>query len=300
MDTDFSAFKQYLQEQDKSPLTIQGYLADLRIFVRWFQQTNGEEFSLSRWASADVRAYRQHLIDQGAKPQTINRRLAALASLGNWAASAGHLPANPAIHVRSLASAPLPPRWLDRREKAALLRAVERDVQHARAHYPRLWVLRLRDAVMVILLLNTGLRVGELCALQLSDVHLSERKGSLVVRAGKGRKQRRLPLNSQTRRSIGEWLLHRPPADSSALFVNQRGAAVTKRTVQRAVGRYAADAGLENVSPHTLRHTFAKSLVDSGVSLEKVATLLGHSDLNTTRIYITPGERDLADAVAKI
>jgi len=67
--------------------------------------------------------------------------------------------------------------------------------------------------------------------------------------------------------------------------------------VQRAVWRFSKQAGLKRVSPHVLRHTFAKSLVDNGVSLEKVAALLGHSDLNTTRRYVTPGERDLQDAV---
>jgi integrase/recombinase XerC len=66
------------------------------------------------------------------------------------------------------------------------------------------------------------------------------------------------------------------------------------------VHRFAKKAGLKNVTPHTLRHSFAKSLIDAGVSLEKVATLLGHSNLNTTRIYTTPGEEDLEDAVGKI
>jgi len=67
--------------------------------------------------------------------------------------------------------------------------------------------------------------------------------------------------------------------------------------VQRAVLRFAGEAGIENVTPHVLRHSFAKALIDSGVTLEKVATLLGHSNLNTTRIYTTPGERDLEEAV---
>ena len=73
-----------------------------------------------------------------------------------------------------------------------------------------------------------------------------------------------------------------------------------QKTAQRAVKRFARVAGLENVTPHILRHTFGKSLLDNGVTLEKVATLMGHSNLNTTRIYTTPGEEDLIEAVEAI
>ena len=174
---------------------------------------------------------------------------------------------------------------------------MERDLQVARKRYPRLWVLRLRDATMATVLLNTGLRVGELCTLRLLDVQMSERKGKVIVRSGKGGKQRVVPLNGQARRMLRQWLLHRPSVETDALFVGQRSGAVSARSVQRAVGRLAQLAGLEAVTPHILRHTFAKSLINQGVSIEKVAALLGHSDLNTTRIYITPGERDLEEAV---
>lgn len=84
------------------------------------------------------------------------------------------------------------------------------------------------------------------------------------------------------------------------LFLGQRNEGVQSKTIQRAVQRFAKKAGLKNVTPHTLRHTFAKSLIDAGVSLEKVAILLGHSNLNTTRIYTTPGKEDLEDAVESI
>jgi integrase/recombinase XerC len=85
-----------------------------------------------------------------------------------------------------------------------------------------------------------------------------------------------------------------------ALFLGQRNEGVQSKTIQRAVPRFAKKAGPKNVTPHTLRHSFAKALIDAGVSLEKVATLLGHSNLITTRIYMTPGEEDLEDAVGKI
>ena len=88
-----------------------------------------------------------------------------------------------------------------------------------------------------------------------------------------------------------------PDIASDDLFLGQRNDGVQSRTIQRAVQRFTKKASIQNVTPHTLRHSFAKSLIDSGVSLEKVAMLLGHSNLNTTRIYTTPGERDLEEAV---
>jgi integrase/recombinase XerC len=92
----------------------------------------------------------------------------------------------------------------------------------------------------------------------------------------------------------------RPDVESNYLFLGQRNEGVQSKTIQRAVQRFAKKAGLKDVTPHTLRHSFAKALINEGVSLEKVATLLGHSNLNTTRIYTAPGERDLEDAVGRL
>lgn len=163
---------------------------------------------------------------------------------------------------------------------------------------PRLWLLRLSDAAAVALLLHTGLRVSELAHLKLGDLLLTGRKATLTVRAGKGTKQRTLPLNKDARQMLEQWLAVCPPIAADTLFAGQRGEPMSTRSVQLAVSRLAELAGLPDVTPHTLRHTFAKSLMDNGVSLEKVAALLGHESLDTTRLYITPGEKDLAEAVA--
>ena len=296
----YDEFEEYLKEQDRAETTIRGYLADLRLFAKWFQVESGEVFTARNWVSSDLRRYRERLLVQRMKPQTVNRRLAAIASFGNWAVQAGHLESNPALHIRSVATAVLSPKWLEKKDKAALTRAAEKDVQLARKRYPRLWVSRLRDATMLIILLNTGLRVGELCALDVSDMQLGERKGNLTVRSGKGQKQRLVPLNAEARIFLQQWLLYRPVVETSAIFIGQRNERVTARSVQRAVKRLADAAGLDDVTPHMLRHTFAKSLLDSGVGIEKVAALLGHSDLNTTRVYVTPSEGDLEEAVSRL
>ena len=291
-------FASHLQFQDRSPITIKGYLNDLKLFVRWAAANYSPSFSLQTLSTAAIQAYRQMLIESGARPQTTNRRLAALAAYGHWAAQSGQTPSNPAQNVRTVTSVGgLTPRWLDKRQRAALVRAAEKGAQLAQKRYPRLWVLRQRDTSMVLTLLNTGLRVGELCALRLNDVQIGERKGQMIVRAGKGMNHRVIPLNIHARQALSEWLQVRPPDSSHALFIGQRLGPIDAHAVQRAVNRIAHAAGLSNVTPHVLRHTFAKSLIDEGVSMEKVALLLGHSSLNTTRIYTVPGEQELEQAV---
>ncbi len=287
-----TAFEAHLQSLDRSPATVRGYLTDLTVFFRWLDIDDP-----NRLTASDIRGYRQHLIEQAAAPQTVNRKLAAIAAFGNWAAQTGILLVNPALNIKSVGTVPLAPKWLDKKQRNALVQTMKDDLQKSRMRYPRLWLLRLRDAVTVVLMLNTGLRVSELCALRLNDLLITERKTTLTVRAGKGTKQRTLPLNKEARQMLEEWLVVRPPVNGDAVFIGQRGEKLQVRSVQNAVSRLAELAGLKDVTPHTCRHTFAKLLLDSGVSLEKVATLLGHESLDTTRLYVTPGERDLELAV---
>ena len=157
-----------------------------------------------------------------------------------------------------------------------------------------------RDAAIVKLIFYAGLRVGEIIQLRLSDIILDERKGSVIVREGKGTKRREIPLNVKARKAMLDYLQVRPEIESNYLFLGQRNEGIKSKTVQRSVTRFTDPIGLRDVTPHTLRHTFAKSLIDSGVSFEKVATLLGHSNLNTTRIYTTPGIQDLEDAIGEL
>jgi site-specific recombinase XerD len=252
-----------------------------------------------RLTNESVRGYKQYLLDQANKPKTINRRLAALAAYTHWMDQAGYMKnaRNPVQGVKAVKETELAPKWLDKKQRAALMRALDKEVEDANRRYPRLRVMVLRDAAIVRLILFTGLRVGEIVQLKLSDITLDERKGSVVVREGKGTKRREIPLNSRARKGLLDYLRVRPDVEKEGLFLGQRDEGIQSKTVQRAVQRFAGEAGLENVTPHILRHSFAKALIDSGVSLEKVATLLGHSNLNTTRIYTTPGERDLEEAV---
>ncbi|MEN4011388.1 MAG: tyrosine-type recombinase/integrase [Bellilinea sp.] len=295
-------FQAYLLAEDRSLVTIAGYLGDVRLFAQWYEGHYREAFIPASLTNEAVRGYKQQLLDQAAKPKTINRRLAALAAYAHWLEQAGYVRSarNPVQGVKAVKETALAPKWLDKKQRAALLQAVDKEVEDALRRYPRLRLMYLRDAAIVKLILFTGLRVGEIIYLRTSDLVLDERKGRVVVREGKGTKRREIPLNAKARKAMLDYLRVRPDVEMVELFLGQRNEGVQSKTIQRAVQRFAKNAGLKNITPHTLRHSFAKALIDAGVSLEKVATLLGHSNLNTTRIYTTPGEEDLEDAVGKI
>jgi site-specific recombinase XerC len=165
-----------------------------------------------------------------------------------------------------------PPRWLTRSEQFALLRAAQEATQlgHLKAQGSleqpsTIW--SRRDEAILVLLLNTGLRLGETEALNLNDVGINARSGNVRVRRGKGRRARTVPLNHDARTALQAWLDVQREDASDALFLSQKGG----RLSSRAIAKFADRAGLDNVNSHTLRHSFAKNLVDADVGLEKVA-----------------------------
>lgn len=192
---------------------------------------------------------------------------------------------DPTADIKPVAEEELAPRWLDRRQQAAFVRALQKGGN-------------LRDQAICGLMLHAGLRVSEVCNLDRSDLQLNERSGWVTVRRGKGNKLRRVPLNVTIRRIL-EAYLKTLPDDQVALFASERAEWITPRGVQYMVERYAYDAHLENVTPHTLRHTCCKNLIDQGVPIEQVAALMGHSSLDVTRRYVTPSAQDLQAAVER-
>jgi integrase/recombinase XerC len=302
-------FAEHLTDAGRAEHTVAGYVQDLRVFARWFEQTNGEPLAPDKLTSHDARAYRARLLKQKAAAATINRQLAALRAYVAWAVENKWIEANPLSGIKQIEQQKLAPKWLEKKEQTALLREAERDVLAAKTQPAKR--LAIRNQAIVTVLLHTSLRVSELCALEMSDVKTSERKGTLRVRQGKGNKQRDIPLNAVARAAFQDWFAVRtslPPLVGGAggghktvpnVFTGRDGKPLTSSGVERMLSHLARRADVE-VTPHTLRHTFAKNLVNSGVSLEKVAALMGHSNLNTTSIYTIPSALDLEHAVAQI
>ena len=294
-------FTDWLLAQDRSPVTARNYRSDLIIFNRWFEQTNGTPLTPELLTPTDVREYRQYLLAvERRKASTINRRLAALSAYSTWAQEQGLLDYNPTESVRAVGVQARAPRWLDRQAQAALLRELE--LLRNASRTPAANFRSRRNQAIVLFLLNTGLRIGELCALTLDDLSINARKGHVLVRQGKGSKQRTVPLNLRIRQVLEIWLtsrqawLERLEIDSEHLFIGHQDCSLQPRSIQKMISNVGERIGLE-LTPHVLRHTFGKNLINAGVSLEKVAALLGHSNLNTTRLYVTPGQQDLEKAV---
>lgn len=301
---DIDTFTEYLKGQDRSELTVKGYQSDMKNFIRWFEQTNGETFNVKAVTPTDIREYRRFLLGiEHRKASTVNRRLAALSVYMNWAKQTGLIAHDPTQDIRPVPQIKSGPKYLDKKQQYALHRAIEKDVQISRLRYPKRWRVRQRDAALVVFLLHTGLRIQEMLDLQLADLEIGERKGKMIVRQGKGGKQRVIPLNSDACKALQGWLAIRPKTDNLFVWVAvEKGVneALSSRSVQRVVLRIGNDAGLERLTPHVLRHTFGKNLIDSGVGIEKVAALLGHANLNTTRVYIAPNQSDLEKAVDQL
>lgn len=277
-------FARFLEQSERSPITIRGYLSDLGAFSRWLEKSSESALDPARITATDLREYKRFLVDKRRlKPASVNRQLATFKSFLKWAASAG------------LTNAPIPvvpkpqkpqkqgPRWLDRREQNAFLRAVE----HGHS---------TRDLAIVKVLINTGVRVRELCSITWQDVRLSDRKGTLSVRKGKGEKYREIPLNKDARSALLSVGYSKLAGKHLSVFLGQRGP-LTTRGIQMMLAGYLDASGLDKVSPHILRHTFCKNLVDAGIGLEQVAALAGHESLETTRRYCEPSLKDLQEAV---
>ena len=298
-----STFEEHLAEQGKSHQTIKGYVADMRRFSQWVDQSNGELLLPQHITPINLREYRKYLLTvKRHKASTINRWLAAIRKYLDWAVSQGMVDNNLATAIEIMKQPSQTVRWLNRKEQHALQLAIEEDLHLSMLRYPVRITTRQRDAAIVILLLNTGLGLSELNALRLENIELAENNGYLEV-AGKGRKERVVPLNLKVRKSMQNWLQVRPEStENDAVFIaleHSTNGSLCDRSVQRAVYRLGEQAGLPNLIPKVLRHTFAKNLVDAGVSLEEVAALLGVG-LTAVRHYAVVATKDLEAAVEKI
>jgi site-specific recombinase XerD len=291
---ELDAFLTALTGREASAHTIAAYRRDLTGFAAWFQGHVGTPCTLAAITPTDVRDFRASLRDtQHRTPATVNRKLAALRSFCQWAITTGRRTDSPVATVKDVRQEPRRPRWFVKRDLDRLLRELEVGAKPS---------TKVRDRALVLTLRHTGLRVGELVSLCLRDLTLAERKGSLRV-VGKGAKERTIPLNQTVRSALASYLAVRQKrpdaAQYSEVFLGQRGP-LNRQAIEKLIANYARRAGLEAFSPHSLRHSFAKSLLDAGEDLVTVQSLLGHERLDTTARYTQPGARDLEEAVGRL
>jgi site-specific recombinase XerD len=260
-----------------SPASVRAYGSDAERFTEWAGRGGAE-------GPADVdrivlRRYLAFMATRRYSRATIARTAASLRSYFQWCVQRGLLVADPSVHL----SAPTPdsrlPRILGHAELAELLEPAPRpDTSVARAP------VDLRDDAVLELLYGSGLRVAELCGLDVDHVDLARR---VVTVTGKGSKQRQVLMHQRSAEAISAWLggprSALAPADrpSEALFYNRRGNRLGPRDVRRILDRRSPVP----THPHALRHSFATHLLDGGADLRVVQELLGHASLQTTQVY---------------
>jgi integrase/recombinase XerD len=295
-------FTDRLARQKKaSPNTVAAYRDTCKLLLAFAQDKAGKPPSRLSLADLDatlVGAFLQHLEERrGNGSATRNARLAAIHSLFRYAAP--RAPEHAATISQVLA---IPPRrreraivsYLTPEETDALLAAPGRTAWHGR-----------RDHALLLLAVQTGLRASELTGLTVQDAHLGA--GPHVRCHGKSRKDRATPLTSQVARTLRNWLAEAAPAPGGPLFATRAGGRLSRDAVERLVGKHAAAAEdncpsikEKNVTPHTLRHTAAMSLLRGGVDTSVIALWLGHEDAETTQVYLHADMTIKEQALARV
>jgi site-specific recombinase XerD len=252
--------------------TVTAYTSDLRLFAEWCQR--GSITDPAAVKRTTIRRYLAHLTTRQFARRTIARKTAAIRRYYKWLVANGLAPIDPTSGVSVPAGGGRLPRVLDARELSGLLDGAI-DTEEAE------W-RRLRDDAVLELLYGSGLRVGELCGLDVASLSLAA--GAATV-WGKGAKERRVPISEPAVRALRRWLAIRTevvtPDQGDALFGNERGKRLAPRDVRRIVDRRSPTP----THPHALRHSFATHLLDGGADLRAVQELLGHSDVATTQRY---------------
>lgn len=281
----------YLERQGRSPLTREAYLNALNHFMSWLRQTYGDEFDPQEVIARDIREWKsyQQTVEK-ASPNTINQRLVAIGRFFSWAHGENIIQVNPAADVDLINVSELKPKGLDSRSLRQLLRAVHKYAS-------------LRDIAIVELLAGTGLRVSELLRLSVRDIEIGERFGKVTVRKGKHSDFREIPLTRDLRYTLNAYLEEHPREEDAdaPLWMGIRGELKHRSSIFRILNKYTQVAGLPNIGPHTLRHTFAYQYLQANPDdIRGLAALLGHSNINTVMIYTQPSLEDLNQRMERV
>lgn len=254
--------------------TLESYGRDLRQYSQYLEQ---DAASLDGASRQTIVNYLMHLQRQGKATATIARRLAALKAFYQFLVRQKYVAADPTVNLES-------PKLEKRLPKVLTVREVELLLQQPDPSQ----AAGLRDRAMLEMLYATGIRVSELVALNYDEVNLE--MGYIKCR-GRGSKERVVPMGSLAVRSCREYLENGRPRlakeeSEQALFVNHHGRRLTRQGFWKIVKKYADDARIEKeITPHTLRHSFATHLLENGADLRSVQEMLGHADISTTHVY---------------
>ncbi len=286
-------FIQYLQvEKRASPYTVRNYEREVKEFAQFL-----EEQGITSWTHVTPKHLQTWLSDvsrQGISPTSVSRRLYEVRAFFRFLERRGLLEENPLVGVRGPQLPHRLPRYLTVDEIYALMRAASGSDPYT-----------LRDRAILELLYGSGLRLGELAALDVSNVDLERRE--IWVREAKGGRERIALFGGPAQVALRTYLqqarpqLQNPDAPSPALFLNRYGRRLSRVSITRIVQDYAKRAGItKKVTPHMLRHSFATHLMEGGADIRIVQELLGHRSPQTTQIYTHVSQRHLKEVYDRL
>lgn len=280
-------------EKNASPHTIAAYESDIKHFTAFLRRYYGTDQPEIRQVTPSViRVYLAQLQQTQKSRPTIARHVASLRSFCRYLCREDILMSNPFTVIHSPKLVRRLPVFLEVDEVAALLTL------------PDSSILGLRDRALLELLYASGLRVSEAVNLKLGDLDLKQR---IVLVFGKGAKERIVPVGRKAITALQRYLATARPqlakksaATNEHVFLNRYGGALTDRSVRRLIDKYVQRLALaKEVSPHTLRHSFATHLLNNGADLRSVQELLGHVNLSTTQLYTHVTKKRLAAVYKK-
>ena len=268
------AYENYLTKvKQASGNTVASYLRDIRQFAGWLHE---EETEVVDATQLHIHSFLSHLESEGRSAATRSRALASLKNFYGYVVSAGFLGESPVKEVK-----------VDRGEKKLPQILTSREIELLLAQPASVDPKGIRDKAMLEVMYATGIRVSELIGLDISDVALEVG----IIRCQSGKKTRNVPLYPEALqaltvyiRDVRERLLADP--GEQALFVNIGGARMSRQGFWKILKHYQTTARIDKeITPHTLRHSFAVHLLENGADLGSLQELMGHSDISSTQMY---------------
>jgi len=264
-------FLTYIQvEKGLSANTLQSYTRDIAKLNAWAEKNGKQIEALER---KDLREWIARMSRDGLAPSSVSRAVSAARSFFRFLMLDGHIKRHPAEDLHTPQKVSYLPRFLTEEEIESLMAAPDVSTDEG-----------VRDRALLEVMYATGVRVSEAVGLRTSDIDVHS---GLVDCHGKGNKERRVPVGKSAIHWLQQYLRVRKRLGSETkphLFLH-RGRALTRQDAWSIIKKHAAKAGVPDISPHTLRHSFATHLLQHGADSRSVQALLGHSDISTTQIY---------------
>ncbi len=278
MDELVTEYMTYLaSEKMKSNNTIQSYSSDVLNYLYYLENVKGIT-DIKNVTTEDVKNYLAYLKKMGYSPSSSSRALSTLKSFHKFLVLEHYIKHNPTLSISAPKLDKKLPTVLSVEEVMMLLNSLNDDTPY-----------NARNRAMIEVMYGTGLRVSELVNLKLNELHLTSK---MISTTGKGSKERIVPINDYAAKVLRDYIVkYRPELvkngkDNNYIFLNNQGQPLSRQSFFLILKRLSKDAGIEKeISPHTLRHSFATHLLEAGTDLRYIQEMLGHEDISTTQIY---------------